>query len=121
MALAIRILRALPMLILAPFLMAISAAALAATDLVWKISGRRTARPRSKADNRSASVVIPNWNGRDLLERYLPSVIEALSGNPASEVIVVDNGSSDGSADSVRQAFPSVRVLALPENLGFGG
>jgi GT2 family glycosyltransferase/glycosyltransferase involved in cell wall biosynthesis len=121
MALAIRILRALPMLILAPFLMAISAAALAATDLVWKISGRRTARPRSKADNRSASVVIPNWNGRDLLERYLPSVIEALSGNPANEVIVVDNGSSDGSADSVRQAFPSVRVLALPENLGFGG
>src|SRR5947207_5868004 len=34
-----------------------------------------------------ASVVIPNWNGRDLLEKYLPSVIEAMGGN---EILVVD-------------------------------
>ncbi len=69
----------------------------------------------------AASVVIPNWNGRDLLERYLPSVVEALAGNPENEVIVVDNGSTDGSADFVRERFPSVRVLALDRNLGFGG
>lgn len=121
MALAIRILRALPMLVFAPILMAISAVALAAADLCWKLFGRRITPPSTRADNRSASVVIPNWNGRDLLEKYLPSVIEALAGNPANEVIVVDNGSTDGSAEYVRAAFPSVKVLALPKNLGFGG
>ncbi|HEV3200604.1 MAG TPA: glycosyltransferase, partial [Bryobacteraceae bacterium] len=68
-----------------------------------------------------ASVVIPNWNGRDLLEKYLPSVIRALRGDPANEIIVVDNGSTDGSADFVEKTFPGVRVLALPTNLGFGG
>src|SRR4029077_20763641 len=72
-------------------------------------------------DARSASVVIPNWNGRDLLDKYLPSVIEALSDSSENEVIVVDNGSDDGSAEFVRQRFPQVRVLALNRNLGFGG
>ncbi|MBI4463310.1 MAG: glycosyltransferase [Acidobacteria bacterium] len=66
-----------------------------------------------------ASIVIPNWNGKDLLEKYLPSVIQACS--PSDEIIVVDNGSADGSADFVRQHFPQVRVLALERNLGFGG
>ncbi|MGA3040392.1 MAG: glycosyltransferase, partial [Bryobacteraceae bacterium] len=68
-----------------------------------------------------ATVVIPNWNGRDLLERYLPSVIAALSHNPANEIIVVDNGSTDGSSEFVRQAFPNVNLLALDQNRGFGG
>src|SRR5262249_30216810 len=69
----------------------------------------------------AASVVIPNWNGRDLLEKYLPSVVTALAGNPRNEIVVVDNGSTDGSADYVRAHFPQVNVVALPENLGFGG
>jgi GT2 family glycosyltransferase len=69
----------------------------------------------------SASVVIPNWNGRDLLEKYIPSIVEALAGNPENEIVVVDNGSSDGSVDFLRANFPQVNVLALPENLGFGG
>jgi glycosyltransferase involved in cell wall biosynthesis len=53
----------------------------------------------------SASLVIPNWNGRDLLQKYLPSVVTAMSGNPANEVIVVDNASTDGSADFIKQSF----------------
>ncbi len=65
--------------------------------------------------------MIPNWNGRDLLAKYLPSVIEALGGHPGNEIIVVDNGSEDGSAEFLRERFPSVRVLALDRNLGFGG
>jgi GT2 family glycosyltransferase/glycosyltransferase involved in cell wall biosynthesis len=48
-------------------------------------------------------------------------VIEAMSGNSDNEVIVVDNGSQDGSAEFVREAFPSVRLIALPTNEGFGG
>ncbi len=74
-------------------------------------------RPGAKA----ASVIIPNWNGRDLLETYLPSVIEAVAGSRDHEIIVVDNGSEDGSAAFVREEFPQVRVLALGRNLGFGG
>src|ERR1035437_11016397 len=69
----------------------------------------------------SASVVIPNWNGKDLLEQYLPSVVEALAGNPDNEIVVVDNGSTDGSADFVRAAFPRVTLIALPRHLRFGG
>ena len=37
------------------------------------------------------------------------------------EIVVVDNGSEDGSADFLRDQFPSVNVVALPKNLGFGG
>ena len=121
MALAKRILRALPLLVLSPFLLAISALALAVTDLCWKLWGRSIPCAVTKANALSATVVIPNWNGRDLLEKYLPSVITALSGNAANEIIVVDNGSTDGSAEFLRAAFPSVKVLALPTNLGFGG
>jgi GT2 family glycosyltransferase/glycosyltransferase involved in cell wall biosynthesis len=56
-----------------------------------------------------------------LLEKYLPSVIAAIEGHPGSEVIVVDNGSEDGSAGFVRERFPQARVVALERNLGFGG
>ena len=63
----------------------------------------RPARFRARA----ASVVIPNWNGRDLLEKYLPSIETALAGNPENEIIVVDNGSSDGSAEFLAQRFPA--------------
>ena len=79
-------------------------------------------RPRGRApkntmpDTRSASVVIPNWNGRDLLEKYLPSVVEAMAGSADNEVIVVDNGSEDGSAEFVRTNFPTVTLVALKEN-----
>jgi GT2 family glycosyltransferase len=94
---------------------------LALSDLVWLILGRRRL-PRDSAPRRdAASVVIPNWNGRHLLEKYLPSVIEATSGLPGNEVILVDNGSTDGSTQFLAQQFPQVKVLALPANLGFGG
>lgn len=118
MALAARILRNLPLLILSPLLIGAPAAAFYLLDLFWKIFGRTRLAPSTKPDNRKASVVIPNWNGRDLLAKYIPPLIEAMGSN---EIIVVDNGSTDGSAQFLAEAFPSVRVLALPENLGFGG
>src|SRR6478736_4973522 len=116
-----RLLAALPILLFSPVLLLIGIAALAFTDLFWALFGKRTNGADLQPSTAAASVVIPNWNGRDLLEKYLPSVLAAMAGNPGNEVIVVDNGSSDGSAEFVRERFPEVRLLALPENLGFGG
>src|SRR5215471_1256120 len=118
MAFVRRLVRALPLLLLSPFLMALSFAAL----VLAQVFRRRRNLPAPQAPrNTAASVVIPNWNGRDLLEKYLPSVVEAMSGNPENEIVVVDNGSADGSAEFLRTAFPSVTVVALPVNRGFGG
>ncbi len=85
-------------------------------------SGIRNRLTTFRPDHSAATVVIPNWNGRDLLAKYLPSVIEALASNPRNEIlVVVDNASTDGSAEFLRSQFPNVRVLALDRNYGFGG
>jgi GT2 family glycosyltransferase len=121
MASALRLLRNVALLLVSPVLLLAIALALAITDLLFLIAGRKKA-PRDKLpDATAASVVIPNWNGRELLEKYLPPLIAALGGNAANEILVVDNGSEDGSAEFIRKRFPKVRVLALPKNLGFGG
>jgi len=117
----LRVLKALPLLLISPLLVAISVIALAITDVLWKVLGRRVAPAGDRANARAASVVIPNWNGKDLLEKYLPSVVTALAGNPENEIVVVDNGSEDGSADFVRANFPGINLQSLPTNLGFGG
>jgi len=64
------------------------------------------------------SIVIVNWNTRDLLAQCLHSVYNTTS-NLDFEVIVVDNASTDGSPEMVRQAFPDVSLIANTENLGF--
>ncbi|MBL7980952.1 MAG: glycosyltransferase family 2 protein [Flavobacteriales bacterium] len=64
------------------------------------------------------AVVILNYNGRHLLERFLPGV---LAHSPGAELIVADNGSSDGSLEWVHSAHPTVRRLDLKKNLGFAG
>jgi GT2 family glycosyltransferase len=116
------------LLLISPLLWLAAVLSLALTDLVWLLRGGRAILPGvpsgdtfQRAQANSATVVIPNWNGRDLLERYLPSVIAALAGNSENEIIVVDNGSEDRSAEFVRSAFPQVKLLALDRNLGFGG
>jgi GT2 family glycosyltransferase len=64
------------------------------------------------------SVVIVNWNVRDLLQRCVESV---LSGQRSitTEIIVVDNASTDGSVEMLRAEFPQTIVIANPENRGF--
>jgi GT2 family glycosyltransferase/glycosyltransferase involved in cell wall biosynthesis len=112
------------LLVISPLMLLAAVLSLALTDLLWHLCGagsQPAAASQAAPLPASATVVIPNWNGRDLLERYLPSVIAALSHNPENEIIVVDNGSADGSAEFVRRAFPDVKVLALERNLGFGG
>ena len=115
-----RFVKALPLVILFPVLLAIAAAAFALVDL-GSAFRKKTLPLNERPNNLAASVVIPNWNGRDLLEKYIPSIIEALSAHPDNEIIVVDNGSEDGSADFLRTHFPSIHVLALDHNFGFGG
>jgi GT2 family glycosyltransferase len=64
----------------------------------------------------SIDVVIPTWNGRDLLERCLKS----LEGQTLEHrVIVVDNGSQDDTAELVREQFPNVVLVELERNYGF--
>ncbi len=66
------------------------------------------------------AVIILNWNGRKLLEEYLPQVIE--NTNPEiAEVIVADNGSTDDSLAWLDRNYPQVRRMEFNENLGFAG
>lgn len=62
------------------------------------------------------TVIIPNYNGIDFLKNCLESTTK--SSVPAS-VIVVDNGSGDGSREWVKENYPRVKVIAFPENRGF--
>lgn len=64
-------------------------------------------------------IVILNWNGAAHLRRFLPSVVRTAP--PGVEIVVADNGSTDGSAALVEREFPSVTLLRLPENYGFAG
>ena len=60
------------------------------------------------------SLIVLNYNERDLLVGCVASMVEAIGLH--DEIIVVDNGSSDGSADAVAGAFPTVVLVRLPEN-----
>ncbi len=65
------------------------------------------------------AVVILNWNGRDLLRRYLPSVIANSTADGGVDVIVADNASTDDSLDVLASEFPSIGVIKLDRNYGF--
>ncbi len=67
------------------------------------------------------SVIVLNYNGRDDLAACLPSLGDLDYPETRREVLVVDNGSSDGSADWVRETHPEVRLIANSSNLGFAG
>ncbi|MGD9488977.1 MAG: glycosyltransferase [Calditrichaceae bacterium] len=64
------------------------------------------------------SIIIVNYNVRDFLEQALISVKRALE-DIASEIIVVDNASIDGSTQMLRNRFPEVRLIENDKNLGF--
>lgn len=65
------------------------------------------------------SILILNWNGRDLVADCLRSL--AVQTFRDFEVLVLDNGSTDGSAEYLAKEHPGVRLLAMPENIGFCG
>ena len=64
------------------------------------------------------SVVVVSWNAKAYLEQCLESLTEAAP-RRCTEIIVVDNASSDGSADMVEAKFPRVKLIRSDENLGF--
>ncbi len=66
-------------------------------------------------------IVIPNWNGASFIERCLGSVLAAArEAGGAGELIVTDDASKDNSAELIAQSFPTVRLIELKKNIGFG-
>lgn len=73
----------------------------------------------STAETADVSVIIVSFNTREVLRQCLESVLEDASGLQ-SEILVVDNASTDGSPEMIEQDFPQVRLLRSEINLGFG-
>nr|MBA3261572.1 glycosyltransferase [Thermoleophilaceae bacterium] len=80
------------------------------------------ANPATPRTGVAVSTIIVNHERRDLLQICLESLERALGAvDENTELIVVDNGSRDGSAELVRERFPAVKVVALDRNEGFAG
>ncbi len=69
-------------------------------------------------NNKKVAVVLLNWNGKELLKQYLPSVIKNSQENDV-DIIVADNGSTDNSVHFLKENFPEIDILDLKENYGF--
>lgn len=67
------------------------------------------------------SIVIVNWNVKELLKKTLNSIYLHPARKHNFEVIVVDNNSADNSAEMVAKEFTQVKLIASPKNLGFAG
>ena len=65
---------------------------------------------------KNVAVVVLNYNGEEMLSRFLPSVVE---NTPEACIVVADNGSTDNSVAVVREKFPSVQVVELGGNYGY--
>lgn len=63
------------------------------------------------------AIVILNWNGRKMLEKYLPNVIEY--SRDEAQIFVADNASTDDSVEWLKKNYPMVRILVLDHNFGF--
>ena len=66
------------------------------------------------------AVVLLNWNGKGMLERYLPSVVTHTPAEKAF-IVIADNGSTDGSVQWIEQHYPDIQVIELDKNYGFTG
>jgi GT2 family glycosyltransferase len=66
--------------------------------------------------NNNVAVVLLNWNGKNFLQKFLPSVIE---NSDNASIYVADNGSEDGSVDFLKQNFPSINIICFEKNYGF--
>jgi len=101
---------------LLPVDLAVGVSLLGAQALALFFRSRRPLPAMRPPQTASVTILILNWDGRPLLEEFLPSVVEA-AGN--HEVLVVDNGSKDDSVEFLKARFPGVRVLQLDRNYGY--
>lgn len=67
------------------------------------------------------AIIILNWNGRKVMEQFLPSVVNSTSGYAGVKLIVADNGSTDDSVEWLEKNFPDVEIFRLDKNYGFAG
>jgi len=65
------------------------------------------------------SVIILNWNGKSLMQEYLPNVVKHTLGFADVEIVVADNGSADGSLAFLATEYPQIRLIDLGHNHGF--
>lgn len=95
-------------------------AARAAGELAaWRKRGAgKAALPEPEPRQAGISVVVPSRNGRELLGCLLPGLLRELAGRRA-EIIVVDNGSDDGTEEFLRAAYPEVRIETSAQPLSF--
>ncbi len=86
-----------------------------------RIKDKAVSRTDSQTDGKQekVTVVIPNYNGIKFIGECLTALFRQDPDTPEYRVIVVDNGSEDGSRELVEERFPQVSVIALPENTGF--
>src|SRR6266550_1745881 len=81
-----------------------------------------TSRPRRRMTRQAGfsaadvAVVVVNYNTRDLLERCIQTILP----ERAAAIVVIDNASTDGSADYIAERFADVHVVANSTNLGYG-
>lgn len=68
---------------------------------------------------KKVTVVIPNYNGIKFLQDCLQALMNQDSGTPEYRILVVDNGSQDGSVELIKELYPQVEVEVLSENTGF--
>ena len=64
------------------------------------------------------AIITPNWNGLDFVEECLQSLQHQ---TVEHTIIVVDNGSVDGSMETIRDKYPNIQLLSFPDNAGFAG
>ncbi|PKP32484.1 MAG: glycosyl transferase family 2, partial [Bacteroidetes bacterium HGW-Bacteroidetes-17] len=66
---------------------------------------------------KKTAVVILNWNGREFLKKFLPTVIKYSSND--AEIIVADNASTDDSIEVLKSEFPEIKIIQNKTNGGF--
>ena len=86
-----------------------------------QVAKSRTSPNPHIATSPDVSVVVVNWNGREHLDACFRSLEASTYPAERLELILVDNGSTDGSRELMARQFPRVKVIALEENLGFTG
>src|SRR5262245_64243724 len=105
------------LLLLLPFDFAVAFCLCVSVPLCFR-KHRVTEAQRAAAN--TTTIIIVNWDGKHLLAECLPALIEAVQHDGRNhDILVVDNGSADGSVDFVRENFPCVNVLPLDRNYGF--